>query len=404
MTVEYVISNVRLLLGEELELIENRAVWVKDGVIEDVIADSEIPEGVLVYDGQGHLLMPGLIDLHIHMMWDGSADPVATLELEGYEQMLIRAVANCRHYLEHGITTVRDIGSVDDIALHVAKSIRRGLVPGPDVIASGKTLTMTGGHDPFWARFVDGKDEALKGVREQIYKGAQVIKVSATGGAYGRDEGEQVGHSELNLEELQTIANEAHRFGLKVASHAIGRDGIRNSLLAGIDTIEHGHYLDDELVELMKERGAAWIPTLHVYRQLASMKEIPAYAKEKAREITEIHAKAFRKYFESGVLVGAGSDAGSPGTSHHALKDELYAMHQLVSDTKAVLKTATVNAGKILDLNVGKIEKGYKANLLMVAGNPLESLSHLEKVKQVIVDGKIVVNHGLSGTPALETV
>nr|WP_272875262.1 amidohydrolase family protein [Bhargavaea massiliensis] len=337
-----------------------------------------------------------MIDLHIHMMWDGSADPVATLELEGYEQMLIRAVANCRHYLEHGITTVRDIGSVDDIALHVAKSIRRGLVPGPDVIASGKTLTMTGGHDPFWARFVDGKDEALKGVREQIYKGAQVIKVSATGGAYGRDEGEQVGHSELNPEELQTIANEAHRFGLKVASHAIGRDGIRNSLLAGIDTIEHGHYLDDELVALMKERGAAWIPTLYVYQQLASMKEIPEYAKEKAREITEIHAAAFKKYFNSGVLVGAGSDAGSPGTSHHALKDELYAMHELMPDTKAVLKTATVNAGKILDMNVGRIEKGYKADLILLAGNPIDDLSHLDKVNQVFKDGEIVVNHGLS--------
>ncbi|SIT72828.1 metal-dependent hydrolase family protein [Edaphobacillus lindanitolerans] len=401
---EYIISNVCLLLGEELEPVSDRAVWVKDGVIRDVIADSEIPGDVLVYDGGNHLLMPGLVDLHIHMMWDGSADPVATLESEGYEQMLIRAVANCRHYLEHGITTVRDVGSVDDIALHVAKSIRRGLVPGPAVLASGKTLTMTGGHDPFWARFVDGPDEALKGVREQIYKGAQVIKVSATGGAYGRDEGEQVGHAELNLSELTVIADEAHRFGLKVASHAIGRDGIRNSLLAGIDTIEHGHFLDDELIGLMKERGAAWIPTLHVYRQLATMDEIPDYAKEKAKEITEIHAAAFKKYFKCGVMVGAGSDAGSPGTSHHAIKDELYAMYHLVPDAKAVLKTATVNAGKILGMNVGQIAKGYQANLLMVAGNPLENLEHLEKVKQVIVDGKIVINHSFAAVSEMETV
>lgn len=393
---DYIISNIRLLAGEDLELVRNKAVWVKDGIIHEVISDSEIPEGALVHDGRGHLLIPGLIDLHIHMMWDGSVDPVGTLESEGYEQMLIRAVANCRHYLEHGITMVRDIGSFNDIALHVAKSIRRGLITGPDVIASGKTLTMTGGHAPFWARFVDGEDEALKGVREQIYKGAQVIKVSATGGAYGRDEGEKVGHSELNLKELQVITNEAHRFGLKVASHAIGRDGIQNSLMAGIDTIEHGHYLDDELVVLMKERGAAWIPTLYVYQQLASMKEIPEYAKEKAREITEIHAAAFKKYFNSGVLVGAGSDAGSPGTSHHALKDELYAMHELMPDTKAVLKTATVNAGKILDMNVGRIEKGYKADLILLAGNPIDDLSHLDKVNQVFKDGEIVVNHGLS--------
>lgn len=398
--VEYFISNIQMLFGEELEVVENRAIRIKDGMIDDIVDLDSIPEGVLVYDGHGHLLMPGLIDLHVHMMWDGSADPVATLQSEGYEQMLIRAVANCRHYLEHGITSVRDIGSVDDVALHVAKSIRRGLVPGPDVIASGKTLTMTGGHDPFGARFVDGKEEALKGVREQIFKGAQVIKVSATGGAYGRDEWEQVGHAELNQEELQTIADEAHRFGLKVASHAIGREGIRNSLLAGIDTIEHGHFLDDELVALMKEKSSAWIPTLHVYQQLASMSGIPDYAKKKAREITQIHALAFMNYFNSGLLVGAGSDAGSPGTSHHALRDELYAMYELVPDNKAILKTATVNAGKILGAQVGKIQKGYKANLLMVAGNPLSNLTDIEKVRQVIVDGKIVVNHGLSSTPA----
>ncbi|MFD1427739.1 metal-dependent hydrolase family protein [Kroppenstedtia sanguinis] len=401
---EFIISNVSMLIGEELEFVRNKALRIKDGIIREVIDEGAIPKGLLVYDGRGDTVIPGLIDLHIHMMWDGSADPVGTLKAEGYEQMLIRAVANCRHYLEHGITTVRDVGSVNDIALHMAKAIRRGLIQGPEVIASGKTLTMTGGHDSFWARFVDGKDEALKGVREQIFKGARVIKVSATGGAYGRDEGEQVGHAELNIEELQVICEEAHRFGLKVASHAIGKEGIRNSLLAGVDTIEHGHFMDDELSALMRERKSAWIPTLHVYRQLAAIKEIPAYAKKKAREITGIHATAFKTYFNSGIMVGAGSDAGSPGTSHHALKDELYAMHELVPDTKAVLKTVTVNAGEILGMDVGKIEKGYRANLLLLKGNPLERLSNLEKVRQVILNGEIVVNHGVSNVPELETV
>jgi len=145
-------------------------------------------KNIEVIDGEGKFLIPGLIDLHVHMMWDGSLNPVGTTESEGYEQMLIRAVNNTQYYVAHGITTVRDIGAIEDISLHVAKAVDRGLIQGPTIIASGKTLTITGGHDPFWARFVDGKDEALKGVREQIYKGAKVIKVSATEGVYGRTE------------------------------------------------------------------------------------------------------------------------------------------------------------------------------------------------------------------------
>jgi imidazolonepropionase-like amidohydrolase len=385
---EFVISNVQLLYGEELDCKKGFALWIKDGLIKDIIPESQLPASVKVIDGNGGFVAPGLIDLHIHMMWDGSLNPVQTSETEGYEQMLIRAVANCQTYLKHGITTVRDIGSIDDIALHVAKGIKRGLVSGPDVIASGKTLTMTGGHDPFWARFVDGKDEALKGVREQIFNGAEVIKVSATGGVYGRIEGEQVGNAELSLEEQEVICKEAHRFGLKVASHAIGRDGILNSILAGVDTIEHGHFLDDELAALMEERNTAWIPTLFVYKQIATQDGIPSYARDKAEEIVSIHRNAFVSYFNRNILIGAGSDAGSPCTPHRALLDELYTMNEIVPDAKNVLKTATVNAGKILGRDVGQIKEGYRANLILLKENPLECLSNLESIKTVIVRGE----------------
>lgn len=390
---EFVISNVQLLYGEELECKKGLALLIKDGLIKDIISESQLPANVKVIDGKGGFLAPGLIDLHIHMMWDGSLNPVQTSETEGYEQMLIRAVSNCQTYLQHGITTVRDIGSIDDIALHVAKGIKRGLISGPDVIASGKTLTMTGGHDPFWARFVDGKEEALKGVREQIFKGAEVIKVSSTGGVYGRIEGEQVGNAELSLEEQEVICNEAHRFGLKVASHAIGRDGIHNSILAGVDTIEHGHFLDDELVALMEERNTAWIPTLFVYKQIATQEGIPSYARDKAEEIVSIHRNAFESYFNRNILIGAGSDAGSPCTSHRALLDELYTMNEMIPDAKEVLKTATVNAGKILGRDVGIIKEGYRANLILLKENPLECLSNLESIKMVVIRGKVLMKY-----------
>lgn len=385
---EFIFKNVQLLYGEQLELKTGHAIWIKDGYIYKVLPESDVPENVQTYDGAGKYLIPGLIDLHVHMMWDGSLNPVDTLESEGYEQMLIRAVSYCRTYLKHGITTVRDIGSVDDIALHVAKAINRGLIDGPNLIASGKTLTMTGGHDPFWARFVDGTEEALKGVREQIFKGAEVIKVSSTGGVYGRTEGEEVGHVELNLDEQKVICNEAHKFGLKVSSHAIGREGIYNSIVAGVDTIEHGHFLDDELVSMMEDKGTAWIPTLYVYKQIAEQEGIPDYAKRKAEEIVEIHAQAFKKFFDRNILVGAGSDAGSPTTPHPTLLEELQAMHALIDDNKKILKTATVNAGKILGRKIGQIKEDYVADFVLLDSNPLDNLENIKEVDEVYQKGK----------------
>src|SRR5699024_7063256 len=316
---EVYVKNAQVLRGKKLTLEKNKHLWIKNGIIKSIHDRPNVPINAQVIDAKEKVLIPGLIDLHVHLMWDGSLNPVQTLQDEGYEQMLIRATSYCETYLKNGITTVRDVGSVDDISLHVSKAVNRGLIQGPEIISSGKTLTITGGHDPFWAKFVDGKDEALKGVREQIFNGAQVVKVSATGGVYGRTEGEEVGNAELNIDELKVIANVAHKFGLKVASHAIGREGILNSINAGIDTIEHGHYLDDNLIKMMEKKGIAWNPTLFVYNQIANQYNIPNYAKEKAIKIVDRHVKAFKSFFYRDILVGAGSDAGSPLTPHPSL-------------------------------------------------------------------------------------
>lgn len=380
---EVYIKNAQILRGENLTLEKFKHLWIKDGIVKSIHNQPNAPTNSHIVDAKGKTLLPGLIDLHVHLMWDGSLNPVQTLKEESYEQMLIRAASYCDVYLQNGITTVRDVGSVDDISLHVAKAVNRGLITGPDIISSGRTLTMTGGHDPFWARFVDGKDEALKGVREQIFNGAQVIKVSATGGVYGRTEGEEVGNAELNIDELETVCNEAHKFGLKVASHAIGREGILNSINAGIDTIEHGHFLDDELIKMMENKRIAWNPTLFVYNQIASQDDIPNYAKIKAIEIVDKHVKAFKSFFYRDILVGAGSDAGSPLTPHSSLLEELLLMNKYIEDKTNILKTATVNAGKILGKKTGQIEEGYNADFIIVDNNPLDNLQYLKNIYKV---------------------
>lgn len=384
----YILDNVHILYGNDLEIRSNCGVWIRDGEIYKVISNKDYPENISIKDGQGKYLFPGLIDLHVHLMWDGSLTPVDTIENESYEQMLIRAVSYCRDYVENGITTVRDIGSVDDIALHVAEAVKKGLIKGPTIIASGKTLTMTGGHDPFWARFVDGKDEALKGVREQIYKGAEVIKLSSTGGVYGRTEGEEVGNVELNMEEQQVICEEAHKFGLKVASHAIGREGIYNAIQAGVDTIEHGHFLDETLIKMMEQKEVAWVPTLFVYQQIAFQAGIPSYAKRKAVDIVEIQVQAFKNFFYNNIRIGAGSDAGSPSTPHPSLIDELQLMYAYVKDTKEILKTATVNAGEIIGRKIGRIEEGFKGDFLLLNKNPLEKIGNLKTIDHVYKNGE----------------
>ncbi|WP_431803310.1 amidohydrolase family protein [Halobacillus andaensis] len=387
---EYILKGAVILKGENLELLENHSVWIKEGFIVDVIPQDKAPAHLETIDYSGFYMVPGLIDLHVHVMWDGSPDPVATHESDGYEQMIIRAVSNCQKYIENGITTVRDLGSIRDAALHVARGIDQGLFTGPRLIASGQTLTMTGGHDPFWGRFCDGQEEVVKGTREQIYKGAKVIKVSATGGVYGRETGEKVDSVELTYPELKAICEEAHRFGLKVASHAIGKEGIMNSIRAGVDTIEHGHFLDEEVLSIMLKKQVSWVPTLFIYQQIASKNDIPSYAKQKAEEIIERHEGAFKKYFDSGLLIGAGSDAGACHTLHPSIVEELLTMERFVSTRRDILKTATSNAGKIIGMNIGQIEKGYLADLILTKKDPLESIDNLKTVERVYKGGELV--------------
>lgn len=376
-----------LLVGEDLEEIRKHSLWIKDGIIHQIIPDKAIPEGVEVENLEGKYLVPGLIDLHVHIMWDGSSDPVQTHEQESKEQQIIRSVANAQLYIKSGVTTIRDLGSIEDIALHVAAAVDQGLIQGPRIIASGKTITMTGGHDPFWATFVDGENEALKATRQQIYKNAGVIKVSATGGVYGRTEGEKVENAELSKEEISVVCNEAHRFGLKVASHAIGREGIWNSIQAGVDTIEHGHFLDEAMVEKMIEQNTAWIPTLYIYQQIANIENVPRYAREKAKKITDMHVAAFQKFFSCGVLIGAGSDAGACYTPHPSVVEEIDKMAEFVEDRKAIFKTATVNAGKILDLPIGQIETGYFADFIVLPRNPIDNFDVLHQPEAVYKNG-----------------
>ena len=347
-----------------------------------------------VLDLTGTFLMPGLIDMHVHLVWSGSADPAAVVASDGEQLTVVRAVEHARAQLASGVTTVRDLGGNWDIPLTIARAIVRGYTAGPRVVASGRTIIMTGGHDPFWGIPSDGPQAVLRAVRRQVSFGAQVIKVAASGGVYGRPEGESVVQSELTEEELTVAAKEAHRFGLRVAAHALGSDGIGNALRAGVDTIEHGIFLTEELATEMVIRGTALCPTLLVYRTIAENREgtIPAYAVDKARVAAEAHRESFRLAMEAGVRIVAGTDAGSPATPHPSLVTELELMHEYGMAPDRVLASATRVAADVLGFgaSLGTVEPGKQADLLVVEGNPLDDLANLHRVHCVLRAGALV--------------
>jgi imidazolonepropionase-like amidohydrolase len=286
------------------------------------------------------------------------------------------------------------LGSNENTALSLAKAIERGFVSGPRVIACGKTIIMTGGHDPFWGIQADGEVEVVKAVRKQVLAGAKVIKVSATGGVYGRIEGEEVGIAELTYQELKAICDEAHRFGLKVAAHVISEEGIWNCIKAGIDTIEHGHYMTEKAMNIMIEKNIFWVPTLFTYRKIAKGDGVPCYASEKARKIVDIHRKAFMMGLQKGVPFAAGSDAGSPaGVNHPSLLGELQSMVEYGCKPIVALKSATVYASQALGMqeHIGTLEVGKKADALIISHNPRENISYLSNVVTVIKNGEIVI-------------
>jgi imidazolonepropionase-like amidohydrolase len=385
------LANLTLIDGTGAAPIRDSALVIDRSRIADVHRRPQ-PAGAFdaTVDLDGRTCVPGLIDLHVHLCWNGSTDPADVNEREGHDLTLVRMVRHARLTLERGVTTVRDVGSIDDLSLVLDRAIRAGAVPGPRLIACGRTIVMTGGHDPFWGVACDGPWACAAGVRGQAYRGARVIKVAATGGVYGRAEGEEVGTSELTLEELSAACREAHRLGLRVAGHAVGREGIDNSVTAGCDTIEHGIYASDDALRTMAAEGRFLTPTLFIYRRIAEG-SAPEYAMKKAVACAAQHPITVARARTLGVAITAGSDSGSPGAPHPALFREL---HDLVTrgqltPLEAITAATSTNARALgLEAEIGTIAAGRQADLLIVDGDPAQDIGHLERPWGVLQAGR----------------
>lgn len=388
------IKNVHIFNGTET-LDGLFDIHLKKNLIDRILPHTDAAsDEIEILDGNEKWIMPGLIDLHVHLTWDGLVDPAMDIWHRSKEENMMETVANSLKYLKHGITSIRDLGSPDDDAIHVGRAIQRGWFPGPRIFAAGMSIIMTGGHDPFHGIPVDGPWEALKAVRTQVSKGCSVIKISATGGVYGRIEGEGVDDTELRDEELEMIMNEAHRRKVPVTAHAIGEQGVRSCLHAGIDCIEHGQFIQPDMAKQMAEQGTAYVPTLFVYKHHADNPKTPEYARTKSIAVLEHHQNALKYARENGVLIGTGSDAGSPNTPHPALLDEIFSLSEAGMTNQEILKAATSNAAKILwqEGKIGIVQEGAFADLLLLDKNPCENLETLKQIHTVIANGRKIIN------------
>ncbi len=371
--------------------------WVRvqdDRIVE--VASSEPSGGSAAtrVDAPDATLLPGLIDCHVHFAMSGGPDWLSEVK-EPYATSCWRAAIHARNTLKAGFTTVRTLGGREgaDPALRDAQAA--GIVEGPRIVATNMVVCMTGGHGSWIGREADGPDEVRKAVREQLKAGADCVKFIATGGVM--TPGVLPGSQQLTFEELRAGVEEAHKAGRTTAAHAHGAEGMKAAVLAGIDSIEHGSFMNDEIISLMKERGTFYSATLCSAQGFLDAPEglVADWAQAKANQVRVALDDAFRRAYAGGVKLVLGTDAGTPFNRHGNNARELALMVKLGVDPLDALRAGTRNGADLLDRldTVGSIEVGKAADVILVQGDVVADITRLcepNHIRMVVQGGRVV--------------
>lgn len=392
----------RMLDVKTGKTLTNQAIVIQGDKITAVgAADQAVPKDAVVIDLSNATLLPGLIDAHTHITYNPNFG-YSSLGISIPREALTGA-HNARLTLEAGFTTIRNVGAKGFADVALRDAINAGDVPGPRMLVSGPALSITGGHCdnnllPFEYHAqsqgaADGVEAVQHKTRENIKYGVDLIKVCATGGVLSHGDDPQA--SQYTLEEMKAIVADAHRLGRKVAAHAHGAQGILWASQAGVDSIEHGSYIDDAGIAELKKNGTYLVPTLYLTDWfLANAEKIgtPAELIAKAREVAPAARKNIARAFAAGVKVGFGTDAA---VYPHGLNAREFAvMVKLGMTPLAAIQAATVNDAELLGWSgkVGTIEAGKWADIIAVDGDPLADVTTLERVKFVMKGGEVVKN------------
>lgn len=332
-----------------------------------------------VVECEGRYIIPGLIDCHVHLTSNG--DPAAMNDASRLPLALAawKAAKHAEQTLRAGVTTARDMGAVGHLNIHLAAAIDEGLVQGPRLLAVGYGVTMTGGHGHgFIAREADGADETRKAVREQLRAGARAIKLFASGGVM--TPGVDPRSPSLTEEELRAAVEEAQKAFRVVGAHAQATDGIKNAVRAGVDSIEHGVWLDEEAIGLMIEHGTHLVPTLTAPYHIAHgglEAGIPPFMVDKAHQVLADHVESYRAALKAGVRVAMGTDQGTPLNRPGENAQEVLRMAEHGLSPAGALLAATAWAADLLKVDAGRLREGLQADMVVLPGDPLADLSIL---------------------------
>ena len=398
----------KLFTGENTKMLNEYTVVINEDTITDVVKGySEVPQGATYLDLKGHTVLPGLMDMHIHIEHESSPKRYEERFRENDADIALKATVYCERTLMAGFTTVRDLGGTG-VNVSLQKAIARGFIVGPRIYTAEKSIATTGGHaDPTNGMrqqlmgnpgpqdgVVNSPEEARKAVRQRYKNGADCIKITSTGGVLSVAKDGQ--GPQFTIEEIKAVTETAKDYGFVTAAHAHGAEGMRRAILGGINSIEHGTKMTEEVMKLMVEHGTYLVPTITAGKFVAEKAAIPGFYPDvivpKALEIGPMIQNTFGKAYKYGVNIAFGTDSG---VSKHGLnaKEFGYMVEAGMPEAEALL-TATKHASELMRVNdiLGSITKGKLADIIAVGGNPIEDISTMEHVLVVMKEGKVFKN------------
>ncbi|PZC50969.1 MAG: Imidazolonepropionase [Chloroflexi bacterium] len=384
------IRNVRLADGTISKPIPTVSVEVENSIISWIGEDASHPishSHTEEIDGRGFTLIPGLIDCHEHFTSDGGPDNAEILVNDPLEVATLKAVGNARRALLSGVTSARDVGAKGGINIPFAKSVAAATILGPRILAAGEWLAFAGTWGSF-VRTLANLEEIVLATKEQVHKGAALIKVGATGMT---PEGEQF--PTLGLDVLKAVVKTATAAGLKVAAHCVGYEGTHQAVEAGVASIEHGTFVSEETAQLMAAKGTYLVPTMSTWDARLTQAYMAKEPKDKlttAEERAEESKSSFKRALSAGVKIVPGSDAGGSAVRHGMLAREIELMVETGMSPSAALRASTSDAADLLGIAdiVGTIAVGKIADMVLIDGDPYSSPSALRNVWGVFQAGK----------------